>query len=188
MANRQALVVFVTDAPPFQAQVNSLIAGAVARIGFRPGPWTFNSQQANFRRNDTGTNAPFDATVVDGPWEGLVVSLSGGAPAATFRAYISSYRQNFLDGPEDVLIGTEIRPALGLLGARWTKSANRTPSTAISWDRGIPDPIVLEAEGAGAPSSGGGSSTAGLGLLMFGAVLLGVALYSQDTVPRARRA
>jgi hypothetical protein len=38
------------------------------------------------------------------------------------------------------------------------------------------------------PSASSPSSTAGLGLLMFGAVLLGVALYSQDTMPRARRA
>jgi hypothetical protein len=38
------------------------------------------------------------------------------------------------------------------------------------------------------PSASSPSSSAGLGLLMFGAVLLGVALYSQDTMPRARRA
>ena len=63
----------------------------------------------------------------------------------------------------------------------------------MSWDRGIPEALPLEAAGGAAePSPGGGggsaSSTAGLGLAMAGVVLLGIALYSQDTMPRARRA
>ena len=215
--NRQGLFAALTPSPLTGDQFASAIDPIARGAGFTPSRWTFNSQEVLLQPQPLPATAPGEAAVLPanirsrdytirgGPWEGFIVVLSRTAtapslPDVAVRRSLNVFRQNFLNGPDaytDDVGGTallgSIRDALTRLGAQWMRLAARGVSNAVSWDRGIPEALPLEAAGGAAePSPGGGggsaSSTAGLGLAVAGVVLLGIALYSQDTMPRARRA
>ena len=214
--NRQGLFAALTTSPLTGDQFASAIDPIARGAGFTPSRWTFNSQEVLLQPQPLPATAPGETAVLPanvrsrdymirgGPWEGFIVVLSRTAtapslPDVAVRRSLNVFRQNFLNGPDaytddvggSALLGS-IRDALTLLGAQWMRLAARGVSNAVSWDRGIPEALPLEAAGGSSPSPspGGGSasSTAGLGLAIAGAVLLGIALYSQDTMPRARRA
>jgi len=214
--NRQGLFAALTTSPLTGDQFASAIDPIARGAGFTPSRWTFNSQEVLLQPQPLPATAPGETAVLPanvrsrdymirgGPWEGFIVVLSRTAtapslPDVAVRRSLNVFRQNFLNGPDaytddvggSALLGS-IRDALTLLGAQWMRLAARGLSNAVSWDRGIPEALPLEAAGGSSPSPspGGGSasSTAGLGLAIAGAVLLGIALYSQDTMPRARRA
>ena len=215
--NIQGLFAVLTAEPMTGEQFASTIEPIIRGAGFTPSRWTFNSQQVLLQPQPLPATAPGETPVLPanvrtrdyrvrgGPWEGLLVTLARSAtapplPDLTVQRSLNAFRQNLLNGPDgysdDVsgpaMIGS-IRDAFVRMGAQWMRLAIRRPTNAISWDPGVPEPILLEAAGGAAePSPGGGggsaSSTAGLGLAMAGVVLLGIALYSQDTMPRARRA
>ena len=214
--NRQGLFAALTTSLLTGDQFASAIDPIARGAGFTPSRWTFNSQEVLLQPQPLPATAPGETAVLPanvrsrdymirgGAWEGFIVVLSRTAtapslPDVAVRRSLNVFRQNFLNGPDaytddvggSALLGS-IRDALTLLGAQWMRLAARGLSNAVSWDRGIPEALPLEAAGGSSPSPspGGGSasSTAGLGLAIAGAVLLGIALYSQDTMPRARRA
>jgi hypothetical protein len=214
--NRQGLFAALTTSPLTGDQFASAIDPIARGAGFTPSRWTFNSQEVLLQPQPLPATAPGETAVLPanvrsrdymirgGAWEGFIVVLSRTAtapslPDVAVRRSLNVFRQNFLNGPDaytDDVGGTallgSIRDALTRLGAQWMRLAARGLSNAVSWDRGIPEALPLEAAGGSSPSPspGGGSasSTAGLGLAIAGVLLLGIALYSQDTMPRARRA
>jgi hypothetical protein len=214
--NRQGLFAALTTSPLTGDQFASAIDPIARGAGFTPSRWAFNSQEVLLQPQPLPATAPGETAVLPanvrsrdymirgGAWEGFIVVLSRTAtapslPDVAVRRSLNVFRQNFLNGPDaytddvggSALLGS-IRDALTRLGAQWMRLAARGVSNAVSWDRGSPEALPLEAAGGSSPSPspGGGSasSTAGLGLAIAGVVLLGIALYSQDTMPRARRA
>ncbi len=217
--NRQGLFAVLTESPLTGEQMADVIGPIARGAGFTPSRWTFNTQEVLLQPQPLPEPAPGeppvppsgvrrrDYMVRGGPWEGFLITLTRETaatplPELTVRRSLNAFRQNFLNGPDaydDSVSGTamftSMRDALVPLGARWMRLAALTPTSAVSWDRGIPEPLVLEAAGGSsaetppAASSGGGGG--GIGLAVAGlAIIAGFYFYAEDkgSPMRPRRA
>lgn len=220
--NRQGLFAVLTESPLTGEQFSATVEPIVRGAGFTPSRWTFNSQEVLLQPQPLPEPAPGEPAVLPanvrsrdylirgGPWEGFRVLLSRSAsapplPDLSVRRSLNVFRQNFLNGPDgytDDVAGAamfgSIRDAFVRMGAQWMRLAARGPTNAVSWDRGIPEPLALEAAGGATPSGGGpatsavspsGGGGAGLGpLAAVIAIAAGVYFYSEDKAPQRSRA
>lgn len=153
MANAQILL--LVRGNPDAASLSNAAIAAGRSAGFSPGPWTFASGTSRAARTiGETTQAVFSGPATDGPWAGLTLHQDTAFPATTFAVPWAALRLNLLGGPEGATeaVAAAISQALG---GNLIRLASRGPRNAISWDRGVPEPIVLAEAGAPAGAAAG---------------------------------
>lgn len=186
MANAQILVLVRSSAPVPVDAIRTVVEAAAREQRFSPGPWTFDSQYVSVVQNPESLGG-LSAVVQGGPWAGETFAAGGTAadpriPAQGTRQVFNTFRMNLLNGPDSgwSTISERISPVLRALPtAMGSRTAFRTPTSRIAWDRGIPSPIALSAEGS--PSSGNG-------MLIGIAAVAGLAFYAARSSERKRAA
>jgi len=155
MANVQVLLL-MRGSPDAASLSNAAIAAGRA-AGFAPGPWTFATGSSRAARTPGETT---QAAFSDGPWTGLTFDQPAAFPAVPFSVPWAALRLNLIGGPEDAsgAVGNALTAALG---GNLIRMSSRGPRNAFTWERGVPEPIVL-AEAGAAPA---GPPYAGPGLL-----------------------